>query len=327
MTSVDSPSVTLGAPLAGADEPAVLAVIDDDAAIRTLVERVLTGYQVHSFERPRDALAAFGAGLRPRLIVSDVQMPGMSGFELHAEVRRLPALRGVPFVYLTALDDHGSLRRGMGQGADDYLTKPFSPDELRQAVAVRLERQRALSGAPPAWIDLTTLGGAVIDVHDVRLSYEARRVVVLLAFLLDHEGRAPAAQVRRMLWSEPVADNHLHVLVSRLRKTLAEHGRAGVSDDHVWLELGLDPRWDVPLFEAAAERALAPGADIAVVEQAIAAYRGAFLPGFEGPWVDARRNELEDLYLTLLETAIERCDEGPRRERARARYDAYLDLD
>ena len=216
MTRVEGPAGTTDAALVGA-EPPVVAVIDDDAAVRTLVERVLTGYDVHSIGRPREALAAFASGLRPQLIVSDVQMPGMSGFELHAEVRRLPALRSVPFVYLTALDDHGSLRRGMDQGADDYLTKPFTPDELRQAVAVRLERQVSLSRSPPAWIAVTTLGGAAIDVLDVRLSYEARRVVVLLAFLLDHDLRAGVEQVRRGLWSESVADNHLHVLVNRLR--------------------------------------------------------------------------------------------------------------
>ena len=70
-----------------------------------------------------------------------------------------------------------------------------------------------------------------------------------------------------------------------------------------------------------------PDGSLTQLEQAIAAYPGEFLPGFEGPWVDTRRNELEDRYLTLLETVVERSAEGPQRARARARYDAYIDLD
>lgn len=328
MTTPDATPAPGTAALDSDDAPAIVAVVDDDVAVRTLVERVLAGYQVHSFERPRDALRAFTQGLRPQLIISDVQMPGMDGFTLHAEVRRLASLRGVPFVYLTALDDHASLRRGMGQGADDYLTKPFTPDELRQAVAVRLERQAALSHAPPAALDLSTLGGVSIAVGDVRLTWEARRAVVLFAYLLDHGGRVSAERVRRELWSDPVADNHLHVLVSRLRKTLAEFARVSVAGDQVALETTLEVRWDVTRFEAAAAAALAPDAasDAAVLEQAISVYGGTFLPGFDGPWVELRRSAVEDRYVALLETAVERSEAGPRRERACARYQAFLEL-
>ena len=307
-----------------AEQRPLVAVVDDDEAIRTLVERVLTAYDVHTFDRPQAALEVFASGLKPRLIISDIQMPGMDGFELHAEVRRMAPLRGVPFVYLTAMDDRDSLRRGMVQGADDYLTKPFTPSELRQAVATRLARLETLNDPLVTNLDVTTLGGLVLAAGDVRLSWEARKVVTLLAYLLDHGGRAPVSAVRRDLWSGASADNHLHVLVSRLRKTLGDHGRAGVADDKVWLELRLPARWDVAAFEAAAERA--DDGERSAIEAAIAAYGGEFLVGFDGPWVETRRSELEGRYLDLLEAAIEAAPDGPERQRAGARFEAYLDL-
>ncbi len=303
---------------------ALVAVVDDDVAVRTLVERVLTAYDVRTFDRPQAALRAFAAGLRPQLIVSDVQMPGMSGFELHAEVRRMAPLRGVPFVYLTAMDDHESLRRGMGQGADDYLTKPFTPSELREAVAVRLARHAALASGAPTRLDVTTLGGLALALGGERLNWEARKVVMLLAYLLDRGESVHVDAVRRDLWAGPVADNHLHVLVSRLRKTLGEHGRAGVADDCVWLEITPEVRWDVAAFEAAADRADEGGP--VEIEAAISAYGGELLSGFDGPWVEARRSELEARYVDLLEDAAERAPEGPERQRARARFEAFLDL-
>jgi two-component SAPR family response regulator len=305
-------------------ERPLVAVVDDDEAVRTLVARVLTAYDVRTFALPQAALRAFVAGVRPQLILSDVQMPGMNGFELHAEVRRFAPLRGVPFVYLTAMDDRDSLRRGMVQGADDYLTKPFTPNELRQAVAVRLSRHAALTDPAAAGLRLTSLGGLALAAGGARLCWEARNVVTLLAYLLDHGGGASVNSVRRGLWSGPSADNHLHVLVSRLRKTLAEHGRAGVAEDRVWLELRVPPRWDVAEFEAASARA-ADGAR-AAIEAAIAAYGGEFLGGFDGPWVETRRAELEGRYIDLLEAAIEAAPEGPERRRARARFEHFLDL-
>jgi DNA-binding response OmpR family regulator len=129
----------------GGERAPLLLAVDDDEAVLALVASVLAAYRVVTFARPDEALAALRGGLRPSLILSDVQMPGMSGFELHVELRRLAPLRSVPFLYLTALDRRDDVRRGMELGADDYLTKPFHPDELREAVRVRLERSRALS--------------------------------------------------------------------------------------------------------------------------------------------------------------------------------------
>lgn len=88
------------------------------------------------------------------LMATDIQMPGMDGMALLAEVRRDPDLAGLPLIFITANDDRASLRSGMGSGADDYLTKPFSAEELVQAIETRLDRLVRRPEADPASRDL-----------------------------------------------------------------------------------------------------------------------------------------------------------------------------
>jgi DNA-binding response OmpR family regulator len=315
---------TPGALPAEAERRTLLAV-DDDTTVLTLVRHVLAAYEVVSFDRPDAALAALRAGLRPHLILSDVQMPGMSGFELHVELRKLPPLRAVPFVYLTALDRRDDMRRGMGLGADDYLTKPFRPAELREAVRVRLERRSALLGSEPApqGLVLSTLGGLSLVHGETRLTWEAKRVVLLLAYLLDHEGPVSAHRVRADVLESGVGANHLHVLASRLRKTLGDFGTVAVVDEEVRLTLATEMAWDAATFGRVGRRAL-EGGDAAAVEAALALYAGPSLDGFDGPWVDAHRGALEDLQLALLEAAFERATDDLARQRAEVRLRAAI---
>jgi len=74
------------------------------------------------------------------LLITDVQMPGMDGFALLMQVRKDPYLAGLPLILISAQDDRSSVRKGMASGADDYLTKPFSADELILTVESRLQR-------------------------------------------------------------------------------------------------------------------------------------------------------------------------------------------
>jgi DNA-binding response OmpR family regulator len=315
-----------GRPVGGVSDAPLVVAVDDDETVLALVERVLAAYRVVSFERPDAALAALRAGLRPDLILSDVQMPGMSGFELHVELRRLAPLRSVPFVYLTALDRRDDVRRGMGLGADDYLTKPILPSELRQAVEVRLERSRALQAAEPEpdGLVLRTLGALTLSYGELRLSWEAKRVVLLLAYLLEEDGAAPAGRVRADLLEPGAGPNHLHVLVSRLRKTLGDLASVTVIDEEVRLALTTPVAWDAATFGRLARRALDAGG-FEGVEAALALYAGPSLDAFDGPWVDFHRATLEDLYMELLEAAVERAPDAPARQRAEQRLARVLE--
>jgi DNA-binding response OmpR family regulator/anti-sigma regulatory factor (Ser/Thr protein kinase) len=78
----------------------------------------------------------------PDLIICDIMMPGIDGYEVLQALRSDPATSTIPFIFLTARAGREQLRQGMVLGADDYLTKPFNPDELTASVRARLERQR-----------------------------------------------------------------------------------------------------------------------------------------------------------------------------------------
>ena len=120
----------------------LVVVIDDTDEIRSLMKLVLTkdGYEV---KEARDGMV--GLALiklhQPDLVVSDVQMPNMNGFELVAALRQDPNIASIPVILLTALQDRADMRQGMTAGADDYITKPFTPQELSQAAAAQLAKR------------------------------------------------------------------------------------------------------------------------------------------------------------------------------------------
>ncbi|WP_341911761.1 protein kinase [Polaromonas sp. YR568] len=120
----------------------VILVVEDDDAIRSNLARLLAleGFEAVAAADGRSGLAHARART-PDLIISDVNMPGMNGFELLAAVRTDPTLATTPFMLLTALDDRGNMRRGMTGGADDYLSKPFTRTELLEAVSAQLHKK------------------------------------------------------------------------------------------------------------------------------------------------------------------------------------------
>jgi len=120
----------------------LVLVVDDEPAMLKVSEMTLTqaGYNVLTLDDPLEALEEIREGLRPDVIVSDVSMPQLDGFQFYERVREVPELRAVPFLFLTALEDRQSMRRGMTLGADDYLTKPVSPQVIVAHVKAVLRR-------------------------------------------------------------------------------------------------------------------------------------------------------------------------------------------
>lgn len=111
--------------------PARVLVVDDEVHIVRLIQVNLErqGYQVETANTGAQALAKIRES-RPDLLVSDVMMPEMDGFELLANVRRDPALADLPVIMLTAKAQDNDVMTGYKTGADMYLTKPFNPAEL-----------------------------------------------------------------------------------------------------------------------------------------------------------------------------------------------------
>lgn len=125
-------------------------VVDDNAANRLLAEAILghAGYTVELAESGRAALAAFEAG-PPSLVLLDVLMPGMDGFETLGRLRALPGGAATPVVIVTALTDLASVQRAIACGADDFISKPINRTELLIRVwsLISMRSQRAAAAA------------------------------------------------------------------------------------------------------------------------------------------------------------------------------------
>ena len=116
-----------------------ILVVDDQSANIRVVSALLErqGYAVDTASNGKDALACAEASL-PDLVLLDMMMPGMDGFELLQALQQMPGMRGVPSIFLTAAQDRDLLLRAFDAGAVDYVTKPFMPEELLARVQAHL---------------------------------------------------------------------------------------------------------------------------------------------------------------------------------------------
>lgn len=132
----------------------LIVVMEDDAATRMLVTSVLKkdGYAVLSADNGVQGLDLIRAH-KPDLVISDIQMPVMDGFAMLQQLRAEPALAATPVILLTSLLERAHMRIGMTSGADDYITKPFRPGELREAAAAQLNRSHMRAVAQATAVD------------------------------------------------------------------------------------------------------------------------------------------------------------------------------
>jgi two-component system sensor histidine kinase/response regulator len=120
-------------------------IIDDADDVRSVIAKTLDYYGFYTCQA-RDGMSGVQKALEehPELIICDVRMPGMDGYRTLAAIREQPAIATTPFIFLTGANEKSDLRQGMTAGADDYLTKPFTPEELVEAVTTRLAKQTEL---------------------------------------------------------------------------------------------------------------------------------------------------------------------------------------
>ena len=124
-----------------------ILIVDDEPTARQTVESILEG-QGYQLEMAENGIQAIERALviLPDVILLDVMMPGMNGFEVCRRIRTEPLLAEIPIIMVTALDDRQSLLSGLEAGADDYITKPYDRYELRARLLgiTRLNRYRKL---------------------------------------------------------------------------------------------------------------------------------------------------------------------------------------
>ena len=122
-----------------------ILVVDDDKILRTVLQHTLEqeGYQVTIVNSGADAIQSFENDT-PDIVISDVSMPEMDGFEFCRLLRSLPSGQLIPFIFLSARDDLEDKIQGHSIGADDYLTKPFEIKELLAKIEALIEKSRRI---------------------------------------------------------------------------------------------------------------------------------------------------------------------------------------
>lgn len=155
----------------------LIIVMEDDADIRTLLVFLLKrqGYEVLATDNGSKGLALV-ENCRPDLVVSDIQMPGMTGFQVLEKVRQNPVIAATPVILLTALDDRTHMRHGMTAGADDYITKPFKPSELSEAVSAQLNKRVQQSALQDAAVNTAVTAALSEQQEKLTRLYEARLI-------------------------------------------------------------------------------------------------------------------------------------------------------
>jgi DNA-binding response OmpR family regulator len=201
-------------------------VVDDDATVSDVLRRYLeqAGFEVEVVADGRLGLET-ALARPPDLVVLDLMLPGMPGLEVFRRVREsLP----LPVVMLTALGDETDRLTGLELGADDYVTKPFSPREL--VLRVQSVLRRSAAPLPPAGAEVLEDGGLRVDVaaHEVLLHGAPLALTVreydLLLHLLRHPRRAfSREQLLKEVWGWEYADQStVTVHVRRLREKVED---------------------------------------------------------------------------------------------------------
>jgi DNA-binding response OmpR family regulator len=220
-------------------------VVDDDPTVSDVVRRYLerAGLAVTLAADGYAALRAYEAE-RPDLVVLDLMLPGLDGLEVCRRLRSRPD--EVPIVMLTALGEEADRVLGLQLGADDYVTKPFSPRELVLRVRSVLRR----TGRPaPAPAETLTDGDLEVDVSRrvARLRGEELALTVrefdLLVFLLRHPGRAfRRAELLENVWGWTFGDQStVTVHMRRLREKVEDDPADPKRILTVW---GVGYRWE-----------------------------------------------------------------------------------
>jgi len=156
-----------------------ILLVEDDAPLLEVMRSILEaeGYEVFPAANGRYALDLF-VSIWPNLIVSDIMMPEMDGFELLKSVRVVPEGITVPFLFLSARTERSDIDRARSLGVDDYLFKPFDASELINAVRSRLDRRRVveLFDTRTAHLQTVTMLANVIETRDPYTAGHLERV-------------------------------------------------------------------------------------------------------------------------------------------------------
>ena len=203
----------------------VVMIVEDETALVTMLRYNLEkeGFEVCEANDGEEALVQL-AERRPDVVLLDWMLPLVSGIEVCRQIRRSPVSRTVPVIMLTARGEEADKIRGLNSGADDYMTKPFSPSELIARVRAVMRRTK-----PEASAEALTFADVSMDLAAHRVSRSTRAIHLgpteyrLLRFFLEHPGRVfTREQLLDSVWGHDVyvEPRTVDVHIRRLRKAL-----------------------------------------------------------------------------------------------------------
>ncbi len=209
---------------------ATILVVEDEPAIQELISYSLrqAGHVVFCAENAEQAMTIVNDAL-PDLVLLDWMLPGMSGVEFARILRRVTRTKTIPIIMLTARAEESDKVAGLEVGADDYITKPFSPRELNARIKAVLRRR-----LPQAADDVTEICGLRLDPATHRVTVNNDEVTLsptefrLLHFLMTHAERVHTrSQLLDGVWGDHVfvEDRTVDVHIRRLRKALETVGK------------------------------------------------------------------------------------------------------
>ena len=218
-----------------------ILVIDDESTVRSILKMNLVseGYEVEESSSGEAGLEK-AAEFHPHLIILDLGLPDISGLEV---LRRLRTWTTIPILILTVTDDEETKVKLLDAGADDYLTKPFGPSELKARVRVGL-RHHGLNEATPIFES----GKLHVDLSKRLVSWEGAAVKLtntefeVLSRLVRNQGKVVShAQLMKEIWGAAAVEetHYLRIYINQLRKKLEANPSSPV---HILTEPGVGYR-------------------------------------------------------------------------------------
>jgi len=212
--------------------PTIL-IVDDEPDIREVIRFALeeAGMRVLEAGHADDARRLLTAEA-PDLLLLDWMLPGRSGLDLAQQLKQSAKTRGLPIIMVSARGEEEDRIRGLDTGADDYVTKPFSPRELVARVNAVLRRAKTEDQ-----VEQIEIGGVIIDHLSRRVTADGQRIDIapteyrLLHFFMSHADRAfSRSQLLDQVWGDQVyvEERTVDVHVRRLRKALEATGHEGL---------------------------------------------------------------------------------------------------
>lgn len=209
-----------------------ILIIDDDKDLCTLIQKnvMQEGIQAEICTSGLEALS-FLKKKEVQLVIQDVIMPGMNGFQTLERIRQIS---NVPVLMFTSKDDNASKVKGLREGADDYLTKPFEMEELIARIHSLIRRYTRFNQ--------TGIAGSLLEYDGMIMDLDNRSVSVargnfelppkefdLLYYLMKNQGKiVTKKQIYEAVWGEPYVydDSNIMAIISRLRKKIEPENTA-----------------------------------------------------------------------------------------------------